>query len=150
MTPEVRTLFSLLLKLFEVLLLSMSKKKATSVNSHLPSSQDPHRPKGKAPVSNISRHQVIDINFKKHIVENQVEHKICNFGHHQAYASAGAPIQYGAGLKATAVELNQVQCVPFKRCSEFFQQKFMLTIPQQLWSHLHSKQVQGYLSGKRI
>ena len=173
MTPEVRTLFSLLLKLFEVLLLSMPKKKATSANSNLPPSQDPHRPKGKAsgtgkkpggqkghtgssltmvsnpneiilhqalecnacgvdlskaPVANISRHQVIDIKFKKHIIENQVEHKICNCGHHQAHASAGAPIQYGAGLKATAVELNQVQCVPFKRCSEFFQQKFMLTL----------------------
>ncbi|MDD4974969.1 MAG: hypothetical protein PHY93_11495 [Bacteriovorax sp.] len=143
----------------------MPKKKATSANSHLPPSQDPHRPKKKAPgtgkkpgghqghagsflamvsnpnetilhqalecnacvgdlskvpVANISRHQVIDIKFKKHIVENQVEHKICNCGHHQAHASAGAPIQYGAGLKATAVELNQIQCVPFKRCSEFF------------------------------
>jgi hypothetical protein len=76
----------------------------------------------------IILHQALDIKFKKYIVENQVEHKICNCAHHQAHASAVAPIQYCPGLKATAVELNQVQCVPFKRCSEFFQQKFMLTL----------------------
>ena len=173
MTPEVQMFNSLLFKLFEVLILSLPKKRATSANSSLSPSQDPHRPKKKkpgngkkpggqkghagsslamdlkpdiiiphpavacddcgldltnTPVDNISRHQVIDIKFKKFIVENQVEHKTCNCGHHQAHASAGAPVQYGPGLKATAVELNQVQCVPFKRCSQFFQQKFMLTL----------------------
>ncbi len=173
MSPEVQVFNTLLFKFFEILILSLPKKRATSANSSLPPSQDPHRPKKKkhrtgkkpggqkghagstlamdknpdkiilrpaiecdecgldltnTPVDNISRHQVIDIKFKKFIVENQVEHKTCDCGHHQAHASAGAPVRYGPGLKATAVELNQVQCVPFKRCSEFFQQKFLLTL----------------------
>ena len=121
MTPEVRTLFSLTFKLFEVLILSLPKKKATSANSSLPPSQDPHRPKEKAPgtgkkpggqkghkgsslamdpkpdiiiplpavecddcgldltntpVDNISRHQVIDIKFKKFIVENKLNTRL--------------------------------------------------------------------------
>jgi transposase len=173
MTPEVQMFNSLLFKLFEVVILSLPKNKATSANSNLPPSQDPFRKKGiksenskkpggqkghkgsslvmdanpdkiikhpaiecghcgfnlaNTPIDNISRHQVIDIKFKKFIIENQVEHKTCNCGHHQAHVSAGAPVQYGPGLKATAVELNQVQCVPFKRCAEFIQQKFMLSL----------------------
>ena len=173
MTPEVQAFNSLLFKLFEVLILSLPKNKATSRNSSLPPSQDPHRPKkskkkgakkpggqsghkgssltmssnpdkiihhpatqcdscGKGlegiPVGQTSRHQVVDIQFTKLIIEHQVEHKDCPCGHHQAHPSAGAPVQYGAGLKATAVELNQVQCVPFKRCAEFLQQKFYLTL----------------------
>ena len=173
MSPEVQVFNSLLFKLFEVLISSLPKKKATSANSSLAPSQDPHRLKKKKARSNkkpggqkghtgsslalvpdpdqiikhpavecnncgsdltgtlvdiIFRHQIIDIKFKKFIVENQVEHKTCECGHHQAHSSAGAPVQYGPGLKATAVELNQVQCVPFKRCAEFFQQKFMLTL----------------------
>ena len=151
----------------------MPTKKATSGNSHLPPSQDPHRPKKakskggkkpggqkghagssipmtdspdkivkhpaiqcnecgsglkKIPVDNVSRHQVIDIQFTKVIIEHQVEHKTCPCGHHQSHACANAPVQYGNGLKATAVELNQVQCLPFKRCAEFFQQKFALSL----------------------
>lgn len=174
MTPEVQAFNTLLFKLFEVLILSLSKPKSTSANSHLPPSQDPHRPKkkkktngkkaggqkghagsflamvpnpdkiikhsasqcdecgskeiNKSPVDSISRHQVIDIQFTKVIVEHQVEHKTCTCGHHQCHPIAGAPVQYGNGLKAAAVELNQVQCVPFKRCAEFFQQKFELSL----------------------
>lgn len=171
MTPEVRSLFSLLLQLFDVVIMSIGAK-ATSRNSHLPPSQDPHRVKKKkkkgmkkggqsghkgnslAMVSNpdhieyhpankcddcginlegmnpneISRHQVIDIEFKKTITEHRVEHKICTCGHHQANSVAGAPVQYGPGIKATAVELNQVQCVPLKRTAEFFQQKYDMSI----------------------
>jgi transposase len=77
----------------------------------------------------VSRHQTIDIQFTKIITEHQVEHKTCSCGHHQAHPYGNtAPIQYGAELKATAVELNQVQCVPFKRCAEFFQQKFAISL----------------------
>ena len=62
----------------------------------------------------------------------------CNCGYHQVHASAGAPMQYGSGLKVSAVELNQVQSVPFKRCSELFQQKIMLTLsPATLVSFAH-------------
>lgn len=82
----------------------------------------------KISVDNISCHQIIDIQFTKFIIEHQVEHKTCKCGHHQAHSIAGAPVQYGSGLKATAVELNQVQCVPYKRCAEFFQQKFDLSL----------------------
>ncbi len=174
MTPEVQAFNSLLFKLFEVLILSLPNKKATSNNSHLPPSQDLLRKKkrkisekkkvGGQPghtgsslevssspdkvvlhkaiqcddcgfnltknlVNTVSRHQVIDIQFTKIIIEHQVEHKICPCGHHQANAFADmAPVQYGPGLKATAVELNQVQCVPLKRCAEFFQQKFLLSL----------------------
>ena len=173
MSSEVEMLFSMMFQMFEILILSMPNKKATSSNSGLAPSQDPHRPKknrtgtGKKPggqkghagstlsmspspdkivlhpavecsdcgsnlsaleVENISRHQVIDIQFTKIIIEHQVEHKTCSCGHHQCHSSAGAPVQYGPGLKATAVELNQVQCVPFKRCAEFFQQKFSLSL----------------------
>jgi transposase len=174
MTPEVQALTSLILKLFQVLLNSLPKKRATSSTSHLPPTQDPHRlkngkPKSKkkaggqnghkgsclemsespdkiikhpalecedcglnltnTPIDHISRHQVVDIQFKKIIIEHQVEHKTCiECSHHQADPSAGAPIQYGPGLKATAVELNQVQCMPFQRCSEFLKQKFLLSL----------------------
>jgi transposase len=173
MTPEVQAFNSILFKLFEVLILSLPKKKPTSRNSSLAPSQDPHRPKKRKtpgakkpggqtghkgnslsmspnpdkiihhpanqcdscgsgleniPAEQTSRHQVIDIQFTRVIVEHQVEHKNCHCGHHQAHVSAGAPVQYGAGLKATAVELNQVQCVPFKRCAEFLQQKFYLSV----------------------
>lgn len=80
-------------------------------------------------VDNVSRHQIIDIQFTKIITEHHVEHKTCFCGHHQAHPSAHtAPVQYGPGLKATAVELNQVQCIPFKRCAEFFQQKFSISM----------------------
>jgi transposase len=170
---EAQLLFSMMFRLIEVLILSLPKKKATSSNSGLPPSQDPHRPKkkrsgsGKKPggqnghagsflpmvpnpnqiikhpalacnncdsnlseveVDSISRHQVIDIQFTKHIIEHQVEHKTCSCGHHQCHSTAGAPVKYGAGPMATTVELNQVQCVPFKRCAEFFQQKFNLSL----------------------
>jgi transposase len=173
LTNEAKLLFSMMFRLIEVLILSLQKKKATSRNSSLPPSQDPHRPKkskkmsarkpggqsghkgsslamsstpdkiikhpasqcdscGKGldaiPVGQTSRHQVIDIQFTKLIIEHQVEHKDCPCGHHQAHPSAGAPVQYGAGLKAAAVELNQVQCVPFKRCADFLQQKFFLSL----------------------
>jgi transposase len=173
LTNEVKLLFSMMFRLIEVLILSLPKKKATSRNSSLPPSQDPHRtkksrkkgtrkPGGQSghkgsslamspnpdkiihhpatqcdncgnglediPAGQTSRHQVIDIQFTKIIIEHQVEHKDCSCGHHQAHPSAGAPVQYGAGLKATAVELNQVQCVPFKRCAEFLQQKFFLSL----------------------
>lgn len=173
LTNEARLLFSMMFRLIEVLILSLSKKKATSRNSSLPPSQDPNRPKKpkkmgarrpggqtghkgsslamspnpdkiihhpatrrdscgndleNIPARQTSRHQVIDIQFTKIITEHQVEHKDCPCGHHQAHASAGAPVQYGEGLKATAVELNQAQCVPFKRCSEFLQQKFHLSL----------------------
>jgi transposase len=77
----------------------------------------------------ISRHQVVDIKLKKYIFEYRVEHKICSCGHHQSQEPFGnSPVQYGPGLKATAVELNQIQCLPFKRCSEFFQEKFLISI----------------------
>ncbi len=76
----------------------------------------------------MTRHQIIDIKFKKIVEEHQVEHKLCDCGHHQAHPCGKAPVQYGTGLKATTVELNQVQCVPLKRCSEFLQQKFDLSI----------------------
>lgn len=79
-------------------------------------------------VEKTSKHQVVDIRLKKVITEHQVDHKTCDCGHHQCHGSAGAPIQYGASIKATAVELNQIQCVPYKRCAEFFQQKFDLSI----------------------
>jgi transposase len=79
-------------------------------------------------VQNTSRHQVIDIQFTKIVIEHQVEHKFCRCGHHQCHPSAGEPVQYGSALKAAAVELNQVQCVPFKRCSEFLAQKFDLCL----------------------
>lgn len=81
------------------------------------------------PAGQPSRHKVIDIQFAKIIIEHQVENKDCSCGYHQAHPSAGAPIQYGAGLKATAVGPNQVQCVPFKRCAEFLQQKFFHSLP---------------------
>lgn len=173
LSSEAQVLFSLMLQLIEALMASLPKPKATSSNSSLPPSQDPHRPKKKKDpskrkpggqyghkgsslaldpnpnkivkhpakkcdecstdlttiqVQNISRHQVIDIQFTKVITEHQVEHKFCPCGHHQCHPSAGAPVQYGSGLKATVVELNQVQCVPFKRCSEFIAQKFDLTL----------------------
>ena len=172
MTPEVVLFSSLLFQLFEVVLLTMSKK-TTSRNSNLAPSQDPFRaklPKGKngkkpggqkghvgaslvfspnpdetiiipagpcancldtlvdIPVESISKHQVIDIKFKKHIVEYHCEHKGCNCGHHQCSSIAGAPVQYGNSLKATAIELNQIQCIPIERCAKFFQQKFDITL----------------------
>ena len=116
-------LFSMMFQMFELLILSMPQKKATSSNSSLAPSQDPHRPKknrtgsGKKPggqkghvgsslsmspnpdknilhpvldckecgnnlaeaeVENVSRHQVIDIQFTKIIIEHQVEHKTCS------------------------------------------------------------------------
>ena len=170
---DAKILFSMMFRLIEVLILSLPKKKATSRNSGLAPSQDPHRAKKSRkkgakkpggqpghkgsslvmssnpdkiiqhpatqcdtcgsnlediPLAQTSRHQVIDIQFTKIIIEHQVEHKDCPCGHHQAHSSAGAPVQYGPGLKATAVELNQVQCVPFKRCAEFLQQKFALSL----------------------
>jgi len=173
MTLEVRSLFSLLFKLFEVLLNSLPKKRGTSTTSDKPPSQDPFRKKRKKkdqgnrpgrrnghagstlamsdnpdrviihpakkcddcgsglkniPVQRISRHQVIDIKFKKIITEHQVEHKRCHCGNHQCHSSAGAPVKYGPELKAISVELNQVQCIPYKRCAELFQQKFDITI----------------------
>jgi len=84
----------------------------------------------KVPVEYVSRHQVIDIIFKKVVVEHRVEHKNCACGNHQAHALAqgNAPVQYGPGLKACAVELNQIQCLPFKRCAQFFREKYFLTL----------------------
>ena len=163
----------MMFQLIEVLIASLPQQKATSSNSHLPPSQDPHRPKKQAgrsnkrpggqpghkgsslsldpnpdkiikhpaktcdhcsrdlssmKVQNISRHQVIDIEFTKVVTEHQVEHKLCPCGHHQCHSAGGAPVSYGSGLKAAATELNQLQCVPFKRCAEFFAQKFALSL----------------------
>ncbi len=173
LSSEAQALFSLMLQLIEVLVASLPKPRATSSNSNLAPSQDPHRPKkkkdpskkkpggqhghkgssleldpnpnrivkhpakkcdecsrdlSKVKIERISRHQVIDIKLTKLVTEHQVEHKLCHCGHHQCHSSAGAPVQYGSGLKAMAVELNQVQCVPFKRCSEFIAEKFGLSL----------------------
>jgi transposase len=165
LSTEAQLLFSMMFRLIEVLINSLSKKRATSSNSHLPPSQDPNRLKkekngnGRKPggqnghkgsslamspnpdkiiqhpavkcddcgvnlkkitVDNVTCHQIIDIKFTKIIVEHQVEHKTCKCGHHQCYPVAEALVQYGRGLKATAVELNQVQCIPYKfrRCTK--------------------------------
>jgi len=81
------------------------------------------------PVSQTTRHQIIDIDLRKTIVEHQVEHKFCSCGHHQAHAIAqGAPAQYGPHVKAMAVELNQVQCLPVERTSAFIREKFLLSL----------------------
>ena len=80
-------------------------------------------------VSQLSRHQIIDIVFKKVIIEHQVEHKLCSCGHHQChFFGDSAPIQYGAGLKATAVELNQIQCISIDRTALFLQKKFDISL----------------------
>lgn len=84
----------------------------------------------KMSVQYVSRHQVIDITFKKLVVEHQVEHKTCTCGNHQSHelAQGNAPVQYGPGLKAASVELNQIQCLPFKRCAQFFREKYFLSL----------------------
>jgi len=80
------------------------------------------------PVGSVSIHQVVDVELKVATTEYHIEHKNCNCGHYHSGANLVAPVQYGPSLKAIAVELNQVQCLPAKRTAEFLQQKFDLTI----------------------
>lgn len=67
------------------------------------------------------------------MTEHQAEHKKCGCGHSQSSKlpqGVSAPCQYGPAVKAMAVELTQVQFVPLKRASEFFANKFGLSVSQ--------------------
>ena len=76
-----------------------------------------------------TKHQEIDVSFKLRVTEHIVEHAVCGCGHHQCDdLGQSAPVQYGAGLKATAVELNLIQCMSIARTAKFLRDKFDLTV----------------------
>jgi transposase len=84
--------------------------------------------------THISKHQVFDIEFNVIVTEHQVEHKTCLCGHHQSGALpqhvSSSPCSYGPSVKALAMDLTQVQFVPLKRASEFFFNKFGLSVSE--------------------
>lgn len=87
----------------------------------------------KLPCSHITKHQVFDIEFKVVVTEHQSEHKVCPCGHNQSSKlpqGASAPCQYGPSLKAMAVDLSQVQFIPLQRASQFFANKFGLSVSE--------------------
>jgi len=85
--------------------------------------------------SEISKHQVFDVEINVIVTEHQVEQKLCTCGHWQSGTlPAGVskvPCQYGASVKSLAVELTHAQFIPLNRVNKFLESKFNLSVSER-------------------
>ena len=67
------------------------------------------------------------------VTEHRAETKVCVCGHRNKAAfpqGVNAPVQYGSGVKAVAVYLNNFQMLPFERTCGLFADLFGFTVSQ--------------------
>ena len=77
----------------------------------------------------VERRQVVDIPpLKLEVTEHQAECKTCHIcgARNKAVFPEGVnqPVQYGPGIKALAVYMNQYQLIPYDRVEELFKDLF--------------------------
>ena len=84
----------------------------------------------KLPIKKIYRRQVFDFPKKLiEVTEHKIEVKECVCGKiHEASCEAKGVTQYGSGIKAFVVYLNQYQLLPFERTQELMKDCFEINI----------------------
>lgn len=81
----------------------------------------------------IEKRQVFDIKTYVWVTEHQVEIKSCKCGNINTASfplQVNAPVQYGNGVKALVVYLNQYQLIPYNRVIQTLNDKFGLSISE--------------------
>src|SRR5208282_639453 len=88
----------------------------------------------RAVIKNVQSRQVFDLPEKLiEVTEHQVEVRQCSCGMvHEAECAVKGNVQYGEGIKALMVYLNQYQYLPFERLQEFGQDCLGLSISDGL------------------
>jgi len=88
-----------------------------------------HKSLADQPADSIEKRQVFDLPPDIHLIvtEHQCETKHCTCGHvnkSEFPEDINAPVQYGSGVKSTAVYLKNYQFLPYERTSELFNDLF--------------------------